>query len=61
LAGHLVRISDDRTIKNVFLRKPTRIRKTERPKLRWLYCIDNVWNRWVSTDGRIRKKICMSY
>jgi len=60
-AGHLVRISDDRTVKKVFLVKPTRIRKTGRPNLRWLYCTDNVWNRCVSTDGRRRKQICMSY
>jgi hypothetical protein len=59
--SHLVRLSDDRTVKKVLLGKPTRIRKTGRPKLRWLYCTDKVWNRWVSTDGRRRKQICMSY
>jgi hypothetical protein len=33
-AGHLVRMSDDRTVKKVFLWKPDR--KVGRPKLRWL-------------------------
>jgi heterodisulfide reductase subunit A-like polyferredoxin len=40
-AGHLVRISDDRTIKKVFLVKPDGRRKAERPKLRLLHCNKN--------------------
>jgi hypothetical protein len=40
-AGHLVRMSDDRTVKKVFLLKPDGIRKAGRPKLRWLHCIEN--------------------
>jgi hypothetical protein len=40
-AGHLVRMADDRTVKKVFLGKPDRRRKAERPKLRWLDCIEN--------------------
>jgi hypothetical protein len=31
-AGHLVRISDDRTVKKVLLGKPGGSRKAERPK-----------------------------
>ena len=34
-AGHMVRMSDDRTIKKVFLGKPDGRRKAGRPKLRW--------------------------
>jgi hypothetical protein len=33
-AGHLVRISDDRAVKKVFLVKPVGKRKAGRPKLR---------------------------
>jgi hypothetical protein len=40
-AGHLVRISDDRTVKKVFLGKPGGRRKAGRPKLKWLDCIEN--------------------
>jgi hypothetical protein len=35
-AGHLVRMSDGRTVKKVFVEKPDGRRKAERPKLRWL-------------------------
>jgi hypothetical protein len=34
-AGHLVRISGDRTVKKVFMGKPDGRRKAGRPKLRW--------------------------
>jgi hypothetical protein len=34
-------MSDDRTIKKVFLGKPDRRRKAGRPKLRWLDCTEN--------------------
>jgi len=34
-------MSDDRTIKNVFLVKPEGKRKAARPKLMWLDCIEN--------------------
>jgi hypothetical protein len=40
-AGHLVRMSDDRTVKKVCLGKPDGRRKLVRPKLRWLDCIKN--------------------
>jgi hypothetical protein len=40
-AGHLVRMSDDRTVKKVFLGEPDGRRKARRPKLRWLDCIEN--------------------
>ena len=33
-------MSDDRTVKNVFLDKPDRKRKAGRPKLKWLDCIE---------------------
>ena len=36
LAGHVVRMSDDRSVK-----KPDGRRKPGRPKLRWLDCIAN--------------------
>jgi hypothetical protein len=37
----LVRMSDDRTVKKVFLGKPAGRRKAGRPKLKWLDCIEN--------------------
>jgi hypothetical protein len=40
-AGHVVRMSDDRTVKKIFLGKPDGSRKVARPKLRWLDCIEN--------------------
>jgi hypothetical protein len=39
--GHIVRMSDDRTVKKVFLEKPDGRREAGRPKLRWLYRIEN--------------------
>jgi hypothetical protein len=35
-AGHLVRMSDDKTVKKVLLEKPDGKRKVGRPKVRWL-------------------------
>ena len=40
-AGHRGRMSDDRTIKKVFLGKPNGKRQATRPKLRWLDCTEN--------------------
>jgi hypothetical protein len=41
-AGHLVRMSDNRIVKKVFLGKPDgRRRRARRPKLRRLDCIEN--------------------
>jgi hypothetical protein len=40
-AGHRVRMSDDRTIKKVFLGNPDGKRQATRPKLRWLDCNEN--------------------
>jgi heterodisulfide reductase subunit A-like polyferredoxin len=37
--GHLVRMSDDMTVKKVFLGKPDGRRKAGKPKLRRLGCI----------------------
>jgi hypothetical protein len=34
-------MSDDRTVKKVFLGKPDGRRQAGRPKLRWLDCIEN--------------------
>jgi len=57
-AGHLVRMSDDRNIKKVFLGKPDG--KDARPKLRWLDCIENdlklmCINRWRKKAENICK------
>jgi hypothetical protein len=41
LTGHVVRMPDDRTVKSVGLGKPDVRRKTGRPKLNWLDCIEN--------------------
>jgi hypothetical protein len=40
-AGHLVRMSDGRAVKQVFVGKPDGRRKAGRPKLRWLDCTEN--------------------
>jgi hypothetical protein len=40
-AGHLVRMSDDGTVKKMLLGKPDGRRKAGRPKLRRLACIVN--------------------
>jgi hypothetical protein len=40
-AVHLVRMSDDKTVNKVFLRKPDGRRKSGRPNLRWLVCTEN--------------------
>jgi hypothetical protein len=61
-AGHLVRMSDVRTVKKVFLGKSGRRRKAGRPKLEWLVCIENDL-KWMGVK-RLRKKgedICMCY
>jgi hypothetical protein len=39
--GHLVRIADDRTIKKVFLGKPSGRRRSGRPILRWINSVEN--------------------
>jgi hypothetical protein len=52
-AGHLVRMSDDRTVKKVFLGKADGRRKVGRTKLRWLDCVEN---GWVSRDGGRNQK-----
>jgi hypothetical protein len=39
--GHLKRMSDDGTVKKVFLGKPDGRRKAGRPKLRLFDCIEN--------------------
>jgi hypothetical protein len=52
--GHLVRMSDDKTVKKVFLGKPDGRRKAGRPKLRWLGCTENDL-KWMAVK-RWRKK-----
>jgi hypothetical protein len=51
--GHVVRMSDDGTIKKVFLGKADGSRKAERPKLRWL---DSVENDQISMSVKSWKK-----
>jgi hypothetical protein len=53
-AGHVVRMSDGRTVKTVLVGKPDRRRQAGRPKLRWLYCIENDLN--LMDVKRWRKK-----
>jgi hypothetical protein len=38
-AGHLIRASENRMIKNVFNTKPEGTRKAGRPRLRWEECV----------------------
>jgi hypothetical protein len=59
-AGHVVRMSVDRTIKKVFLGKPDGRGKAGRPQLRWLDCIENDLNLMVVKRWRKRAEdICM--
>jgi hypothetical protein len=62
-AGHVVRMSDDRTVKKVFLGKPDGRRKARRPKLRWLNCIENDLKLMGVTRWRKkgRRQIRMGY
>jgi hypothetical protein len=58
-AGHLLRVSDDRTVKKVFLGKPDGRKKVVRPKLRWRHCTENGlkfmrvkrWRKKAKTDS----------
>jgi hypothetical protein len=50
----VVRTSDGGTVKKVFLRKSAGRRKAERPKLRWLDCIENELK--LMGVNRLRKK-----
>jgi hypothetical protein len=61
-AGHIVRKSDDKTVKIVFLGKPDGRRKAGRPKLRWLDCIriENDLKSVGVKDGR-RKQMTDLY
>jgi len=55
-------MSDDRTIKKVFLGKPEGKRKAARPKLRWLVCIVNDLKLMGITRWRKKAEdICMGY
>jgi hypothetical protein len=60
LAGHLVRMSDDMTVKKAFLGKSDGRGKAERPTLRWL---DFIENDLKSVDVKRRKSedICVGY
>jgi hypothetical protein len=54
--GHLVRMSDDRTVKKVFLGKSDGRRKSGRPKLRWLDCTEyDLKSMFVKRRGRKQK------
>jgi hypothetical protein len=44
LVGHLVRMSDDKAVKKVFLGKRDGRRNAGRPKLRWFDCIEKDFN-----------------
>jgi hypothetical protein len=56
-AGHLVRMSDDRTVKKGFMGKPDGRRKAGRPKLRWLDSIENDLKLTrVTRDGGRKQK-----
>ena len=57
-AGHLIRMSDDGTVKTVFLGKPEGRRKAVMPEFTWLDCIENELTligakRWMKkAEGR---------
>jgi len=53
-AGRLVRMCDKETLNKVFMEKPEGRRKAERPKLRWLDCIEK-WSQSMIVK-RWRKK-----
>jgi hypothetical protein len=58
-AGHLERMSDDRAVKKLFRGKPDGRRKTGRPKLRWLDCIENDLESMGVDESR--RQICTGY
>jgi hypothetical protein len=45
-AGHLIRTSENRTMKKIFNTKPEGIKKVGRPKLRWIKCVRTL-DSWV--------------
>jgi hypothetical protein len=53
-AGHLVRTSDDRTVKKVFLEKRDGRRKAGRPKLKWLDSTESDV-KWMGVKTRRNK------
>jgi hypothetical protein len=58
----LIRRSDDRTVKKVFLGKPDGRRKAGIPELIWPNCIENdVKLLSVEIEEEIRRQICMGY
>jgi hypothetical protein len=56
-------MSDDRTVKKIFLRKPDGRRKAGRLKLRWFDCIENdlklVGVKEMEEESR--RQICIGY
>ena len=61
--GSLVRMSDDGTVKAVFLGKSHGRRKAVMPEFRWLDCIENGMTlmgakRWTK---KAEEEICLSY
>jgi hypothetical protein len=54
-------MSDDRTVKNVFLRKPDGRREAGNPKLRWLNCLENDAKSMgvKEMEEESRRQICM--
>jgi len=61
-AGHVVRMSDDRTVKKVFLGISDGRRKAGRPKLRWLDCIVNdEIDVCQEMEKASKRQICLGY
>ena len=58
-AGHVVRMSDDRTVKKVFVGKPDGRRKAGRPKVRWFNCID--YDLKMEMEEESRRQICTGH
>jgi hypothetical protein len=61
-AGHVVRMSDGRTVKKVFVGIPDGRRKAGSPKLRWLDCTENdLKSMGVKRWRKKAEDICMGY
>jgi hypothetical protein len=57
-AGHLIRTSENRTIKKIFNTKPEGTRKVGRPKLRWKEYIYICVCVCVCVHARSRVSVC---
>ncbi|KAK5641023.1 hypothetical protein RI129_009570 [Pyrocoelia pectoralis] len=54
--GHLIRMNDDRNVKNVAWRAPGGRRKNGRPRIRWIQAVENDLTEKRIRNWRVGKK-----